>query len=295
MKKVCTVGLIGRPNVGKSTLMNHILGYDLSIVSNTAQTTRDDIRGIYNDDEYQIIFVDTPGIHKSEFLLSEKLNQKSFSILEEVDVVLFLTPANEQTGKGDKFIINKLNSLDIENKIALISKVDLVDDRELLDKKAHELKDLGFEKVFGVGLNMQNTYRDLIDELKTYAYESEPLYPEDQIGDVSLRFMAKEIIREIALKNLYFEVPHSIAVEINEFKEPEDDSKPYVLDATIFVKKQSQKAIVIGKNGTMIKTISMNARKKMEDVFDHKIYLLVKVKVDEDWVDNEQKIKKLGY
>ncbi|WP_369085792.1 GTPase Era [Metamycoplasma spumans] len=295
MKKVCIVGLIGRPNVGKSTLMNNILEYDLSIVSNTAQTTRDDIRGIYNEGDYQIIFIDTPGIHKPEFLLSEKLNQKSYKILEESDVVLFLTPGNEITGKGDKFIINKLNELNIKNKFALISKVDLVNDREKLNEKAMELKELGFSKVFGVGLNLKNTYIDLLDEIKKHTYESDELYPDDQIGDVSLRFMAKEIIREVALKNLYFEVPHSIGVMIDEFKEPNDETKPYVIHSTIFVKKDSQKAIIIGKNGSMIKTISMNSRKKMEQVFDHKIYLEIKVKVNDDWVDDEQKIKKLGY
>ncbi|AWX69501.1 GTPase Era [[Mycoplasma] anseris] len=292
--KVCVVGLIGRPNVGKSTLLNNILNYDLSIVSNYAQTTRDDIKGIYNEEDFQIIFIDTPGIHKGEFALSEKLNQKSYSILQEVDLILFLSPANEKIGKGDLWIINKLKENNVENKIALISKIDLVESKEQLDEKANELKKMGFDTVLGTGLSYNQTFLDVINEIKKYAYESEPLYPIDQIGDVSMRFMAKEIIREIAIKNLFNEVPHSIAVEINEFKEQEN-TRPYLIDATIYVKRESQKGILVGKNGSKIKTISMNSRLKMEELFQHRIFLTTKVKVNENWVDDLNKIKKMGY
>ncbi|AZZ65734.1 GTPase Era [Metamycoplasma phocicerebrale] len=296
MKKICYVGLIGRPNVGKSTLVNNVLDFELSIVSNLAQTTRDNIKAIYNDEESQIIFIDTPGIHKAEYLLSKKLNEKSYSTIETADLVLFLSPANEEIGAGDKFIINKINEFNIKNKIAIITKVDLVDNQEVLDKKAKTLKELGFNIVLGVGIKYKQTYFNLIKEIKNYAYEAEAPYEEDQLSDTSLRFMAKEIIREIAIKNLYDEVPHSIAISVDEFKEDENDNfSPIIIQATLFVKSNSQKGIVVGKNGSKIKTISMNARKKMSHVFGKNVNLFLRVKVDQDWVDNEQKIKKAGY
>ncbi len=295
IKQICTVALIGRPNVGKSTILNNILDFNLAIVTNQAQTTRDQIRGIYNDEKYQIIFVDTPGIHKAEYLISEKLNEKSYSALQEVDLVLFVCPADQEIGKGDQYIIKRINDLNIQNKIAVISKIDLIDDRSELNKKAKKLKEIGFKRILGVGNNLKQTYSDLIEEIKPFCYESEALYEEDQYGDITLRFMAKEIIREAAIENLYEEIPHSIAVEINEFIEPDEDAFPYKIDATIYVKKESQKAIVIGKSGNMIKKISVLSRQKMINTFQHKVNLVIKVKVDDNWVNNEQKIKKLGY
>ncbi|PZW00574.1 GTPase Era [Metamycoplasma auris] len=295
MKKVCYVGLIGRPNVGKSTILNNILNFDLSIVTHLAQTTRDNIKGIYNDHDSQLIFIDTPGIHKAEFLLSEKLNEKSYSTIKDVDLVLFVTAANEKLGTGDKYIINKIKESTKANLIAIITKIDLVNNKEILDEKASQLKELGFNTVLGVGLGYNQSYYDLIDEIKNYAYDSEPIYEEDQFSDVSLRFMAKEIIREAAINNLYHEIPHSISIDIDEFIEDEDDRKPYKISATIFVKSESQKGIVIGKSGSKIKTISMSARQKMINVFQHSIVLFLRVKVNENWVDDEQKIKRAGY
>lgn len=294
MKKVCNVCLIGRPNVGKSTFLNNVLNFNLSIITDKPQTTKDNIRGIYNDKDYQIIFIDTPGIHKAENLLSERLNSKSYEAIENSDVVLFLTPANEAIGTGDKFIIEKINETNNENKIAVISKIDLLNAKEEADKKAEELKKLGFEKVFGIGQNLPTSYLDLINEIKTYCYEDEPLYPDDQIGDITLRFMAKEIIRETAINNLKFELPHSIAVEIEQFDDKNED-EDYKIYALIYVKKKSQKPILIGKDGQMIKKISIDSRHKMEKIFNHKVFLNIKVKISEDWVDNEFKIKQLGY
>ncbi|MGX9388759.1 GTPase Era [Mycoplasma sp. 327] len=295
MKKICYVGLVGRPNVGKSTLINNILDFELAIVSNVAQTTRDNIKGIYNDDEVQIIFIDTPGVHKAEFLLSEKLNQKSYETMKAVDIVLFLTPANEEIGKGDKFIINKIKETTDSEIIAIITKIDLIDNKIKLDKKAHELKSLGINTVLGIGKDYKQSYIDLIDEIKKYSYEDDLPFEEDQLSDVSLRFIAKEIIREYAIKNLYHEVPHSIAVLIDEFKENDSETIPYTISATIYVKSESQKGIVIGKGAQKIKTISMSSREKIASVLKHPINLFLRVKVDEDWVDKEEKIKKAGY
>lgn len=292
-KKVCMVALIGRPNTGKSTLMNHLIGYELSIISKHAQTTRDDIKGFYNDDEYQIIFIDTPGIHKGETLLSERLNKRAKDTLKDADLVLFLTPANESLGSGDQFVINLIEEANVKNKLAVISKIDLVNDKEKLDKKAKQLKKAGFPTVYGIGEGHDQTYRDLFEEIKSHAKEGEVMYPEDYISDVSMRFIAKEAIREAAIKRLYQELPHSIAVEITEFKEREDS--PYIVNATIYVKKESQKGILIGRDASMIKEISIDARKKMSRIFDHSIFLKVNVKVKDNWMNNEKEIKKLGY
>lgn len=223
------------------------------------------------------------------------MNEKSYETIQSVDVVLFITPANEKLGTGDKFIINKIKETTDADLIAVITKVDLVEDKNSLDNKAQELKTLGFNKVLGVGKGFTNTYSDLIEEIKKYSYESEVPYEEDQLSDVSLRFIAKEIIRESAINNLYQEVPHSIAVQIDEFKENDDETFPYTIFATIFVKSESQKGIVIGQGGNKIKSISMSARTKMSKVFDHPVNLFLKVKVDNNWVDKEDRIKKAGY
>lgn len=295
MKKICTITLIGRPNVGKSSLLNKLINYDLSIISKHVQTTRDQIRGIYNDKECQFIFLDTPGIHKGKNLLSEKLNQKSYQALEESDLVMFLVPANEEIGKGDKYILHRIKDAQINNVIGIITKIDLIKNKDMLEEKVNQLKELGFKKILGVGFERNQTYKDVIEEIKNYAYDGEPLYEEDDITDVPMRFIAKEIIREIALQYLYDELPHSIAIEITEFKENENERIPYDIQAVIYVKKESQKGILIGKGAQMIKKISMNARKKMERIFNHKIYLNVSVKVNENWVDDETKIKQMGY
>ena len=295
MKKICTITLIGRPNVGKSSLLNKLINYDLSIISKHVQTTRDQIRGIYNDHECQFIFLDTPGIHKGKNLLSEKLNQKSYQALEESDLVMFLFPANEEIGKGDKYILHRIKDAQVNNVIGIITKIDLIKNKDILEEKVNQLKELGFKKILGVGFEHDQTYKDVINEIKNYAYDGECLYEEDEFTDVPMRFIAKEIIRENALQYLYDELPHSIAVEITEFTESEKEQIPYNIQAILYVKKESQKGILIGKGAQMIKKISMNARQKMEKIFDHKVYLNVSVKVNENWVDDETKIKQMGY
>lgn len=289
--KVCFVSILGRPNVGKSTLLNHILNYDLSIVSNKPQTTRNQINGILNEEDYQIVFIDTPGIHKSQHKLGENLNKMSYESLEGVDVILFLSPADENIGKGDSMIIERLQNF--KNKIALITKVDLSIERSKLDDKAQELKSLGFEKVLGTSFEYPNTIESLINEIKTYAYDNEPFYDVEQVTDKSMRFIAKEIIRESAINLLKEEVPHSIAVIIESFNEYEE--LPYEIEATIYVARESQKGIVIGKGGEMIKKIGLTSRIKLAKQFDHKIILKTKVKVNKNWVNQEKEIRKMGY
>ncbi|MGV2392517.1 UNVERIFIED_CONTAM: GTPase Era [Campylobacter lari] len=272
--KVCIASIIGRPNVGKSSLLNKIIAYDLAIVSNTPQTTRDQITGVYTDDEYQLVFVDTPGIHKPLNLLGESLNNEAYNSTKDIDCLLFLTPINEKILTGDKAILERIKN--IEHKLAVISKIDLAKSPEQLNKKIQELSEYNFQKILSVSQNNLRSIDDLIKEIKKYAYEGEPFYDKDYITDKSMRFIAKEIIRESAINLLHDELPHSIAVEVNDFFEHEDLIE---INATIYVKKHSQKGILIGKSANMIKEIGSRSRRKMQMQFGTKVILKTNVKV----------------
>ncbi|WP_406618018.1 GTPase Era [Mycoplasmopsis lipophila] len=288
--KVCFVSILGRPNVGKSSLLNNILNYNVAIVSNVAQTTRDQIVGVYNEEGYQIIFTDTPGIHKPESELGQILNKNAYSSTKDTDLILFLSPVNEMISTGDQMIIEKIKNF--KNKIGLITKLDLVKDPKILLDKQEELKKYGFEKVLGVSTKNSKSIDDLITYIKTYAYESNPYYDEDSLTDKSMRFLAKEIIRQAAINELFEELPHSIAIEIERFSEDDDLIE---IESTIFVKKASQKGMVIGANGSKIKKIGMEARKLMNVQFGKKINLFTKVKIAPKWIDDKKTLKKFGY
>lgn len=289
--KILFASILGRPNVGKSSLLNKILNYKLSIVSPVAQTTRDQITGIYNDENYQIVFTDTPGIHKAESLLGEVLNKNALSTIKDEDVVLFLTPINEKIGSGDEFIIEKIKLA--TNKIAVITKIDLAKSPEEIQEKVNELNKFDFNKIISVSDKNEKSIDMLMNILKEYAYEGDPFYDTDSFTTTSMRFLAKEILRESAINHLYDELPHSIAIEINDFIELEEDK--FKITATIFVKKASQKGMLIGKNGSMIKKIGMEARKKMQILFNGQVTLQTKVKIANKWINDEKALKKLGY
>ncbi|MGY5139194.1 GTPase Era [Mycoplasmopsis gallinarum] len=289
--KILFASILGRPNVGKSSLLNKILNYKLSIVSPVAQTTRDQITGIYNDENYQIVFTDTPGIHKAESLLGEVLNKNALSTIKDEDVVLFLTPINEKIGSGDEFIIEKIKLA--TNKIAVITKIDLAKSPEEIQEKVNELNKFDFNKIISVSDKNEKSIDMLMNILKEYAYEGDPFYDTDSFTTTSMRFLAKEILRESAINHLYDELPHSIAIEINDFIEFEEDK--FQITATIFVKKASQKGMLIGKNGSMIKKIGMEARKKMQILFNGQVTLQTKVKIANKWINDEKALKKLGY
>lgn len=287
--KVCLASIIGRPNVGKSSLINQIIKYDVAIVTNVPQTTRDQIVGVYNEDDFQLVFVDTPGIHKPLNLLGETLNKSAFESTKDVDCLIFLSPVNEKIGQGDVLILDKIKNA--KNKIAVISKIDLAKKPEEIQEKIEELSKYNFDKILSVSRNNENSIEELIKVIKQYAYDGEPFYDEDYITDKSMRFLAKEIIRESAINLLREELPHSIAVEVTDFIE-EDDIK---INAIIYVKKASQKGMVIGKNGQMIKQIGTNARKKMMSQFDSKVELNLKVKIANKWINDGKALKKFGY
>lgn len=288
--KICFVTIIGRPNVGKSTLLNKLINFETAITSSVAQTTRDQILGVYTNENLQIIFTDTPGIHKPQNKLGEKLNKNAIESLEDVDLVLFLTPINESIGKGDLFILDLIKNK--KNKVAIITKTDLSVESEKFHQKEQELQGFGFREIWMFNDKLTSYSNIIIEKIEKYAYEGTPFYDEDTITDRPLRFFASEIIRKHANENLKEELPHSICVQIDNFKEGEDFWDIY---STIYVKKESQKGIVIGKSGSMIKIIGTNARKHMENQFGVKVNLNLKVKVNKNWVDNEKQLKQWGY
>lgn len=287
--KVCFVSIVGRPNVGKSTLLNNLIEFETAITSTVAQTTRDQILGVYNDQTHQIIFTDTPGIHKPQNKLGEALNKQAISSLKDVDLVLFLSPINEKISVGDMYIIDLLKHA--KNKIALITKTDIFYEPKTYIQKEEKLRELGFNQVLSFNYNDKNK-EYLIDKIKEFSYESNLFYDQETITDRPMRFFASEAIRKYINEYLFEELPHSVAVEIILFEEFEDK---YNIEAVIYVKKDSQKGIVIGKNASMIKKISTSARLYLQNIFNHKINLRVNVKVNKNWVNDEKQLRKLGY
>ncbi len=288
--KVCWVGIIGKPNVGKSTLLNNIIQYDLSIVSSMSQTTRDQILGIYNEDGYQIIFLDTPGIHKSESKLGDELNKKAYSTFEESDVILYLNSINQKLDDAEVKIIEEINR---NNKtIALITKTDLAKSRDEINNRILELSKYGFSAIIPITINKIETINLVLDEIKKYTYEDEQLYDLDYITDKSELFLSKEMIRSSIIEYLFDEIPHSVAIEINKY---DIEGNKRNIEATIYCKKESQKGIIIGANGSMIKKIGTKARKLISNQFDVRVDLRLKVKVSNNWINDEKQIKKLGY
>ncbi|MGL5592297.1 MAG: GTPase Era [Metamycoplasmataceae bacterium] len=288
--KVCFVAIIGRPNVGKSSLLNTILNYDLSIISPKPQTTRDQILGIYNNENYQFVFTDTPGIHKAESQFGEILNDKSYKSMKDIDLILFLQPADEEISIGDNFIIDKI--INQKNKLAIITKIDKISEPKILEEKAQFFKDKKFDSVLGTSINIPQSIDALINEIKKYSYESNPFYDLDDVTDKSSSFIAKETIRGAAINLLRDELPHAIVVEITQYKESDEEDE---ISATIYVQKESQKGIIIGANGSMIKAIGSAARLSLSKKFDKNIKLWTKVKVQKNWTNDAEQIKKFGY
>lgn len=288
--KICWVALIGRPNVGKSTLMNQIIKYDLSIVSPVAQTTRDQINGVYTDQEYQIIFLDTPGIHKPSSKFGQILNQSAWNTVKEVDLVLFLNPINQAISTGDQMIIEQLQN--IKNKIAIITKDDLVETQLEIEQRILQLKKMGFEKIIRTNYNDPHKADYLLEQIKTFAYEDHQYYESDYITDRSQLFLVTEMIRNSAIKFLSEELPHSIFIEVNDYQETK---QKLFIDATIYCKKESQKGIIIGQGGTMIKKIGTDARLAIINKFGLNVHLNLNVKVNKNWINNEKILKKYKY
>lgn len=287
------VGIIGRTNVGKSTLVNNLVQQKVAIISPKPQTTRRRIRCVVNRDNYQMIFIDAPGIHKPRDRLGERLNAAALGFLEEMDVILFMIEASGTIGKGDRFISEKLKSVN-RSKILVINKIDLIDEDDI-ERKISKAKKLGiFEEIIPISAKYNKNLDQLLETLSHFLPYGQPYFPEDMLTDQHPKIWVSEIIREKALENLREEVPHSIAVEVEKM-EKRKDKDIIDLEAIIYVERNSQKGIVIGKDGSMLKRIGSSARKEIELFLGKKIFMRLWVKVKKDWRKDESSIKRFGY
>lgn len=288
------VTLIGRTNVGKSTLINLLVGEKVAAIANKVQTTRTAIRGIVNRENAQIIFTDTPGIHKPKHKLNETMVETSFSTIPDADIVLFLIEAtSEDIGKGDRIILEKIKESKRKT-ILIINKIDLVKRETLLKLIEIYSKEYSFGAVIPISAT-NSKYREIIlDEIEKNLQEGPAYYDTEEYTDQTLRQLAEETIREKALKLLQDEVPHGIYVEIEKMKLRKNKQKEeiYDIEATIYCLRESHKGIIIGKNGEMLKRIGRAARIDMEENFGTKINLKTWVKVKEDWLDNQSIVNK---
>ena len=286
------VSLVGRPNVGKSTLLNAIIGKKIAITSSTAQTTRNIIQGIYNNDDLQIVFVDTPGIHKPQNKLGTVLNKQAYYSLSDVDVVLFLIDVTQEFGKGDNFILEKLKENDVPV-ILVLNKIDKIPYEKLLPL-IDKYKDLyPFKEIIPLSAMKRKNVDELIKVISNYLSDDIRYYDEDIITNVSTTFSIEELVRE---KVLYFtskEVPHAVTCIVDDISE---DKYNVSILASIIVDRESLKKILIGKNGSMVKKIGIEARRDIEQFLDKKVYLDLRVKVIEKWRDKDQFLNQtLGY
>ncbi len=291
------VSIIGRTNVGKSTLLNNLIKEDVVITANKPQTTRMAIRAIANRENSQIIFIDTPGIHKPKSKLSETMIDTAWSTLKDVNVVLFMIEAtSKDVGKGDTYILEKLKEIN-KKTILIINKIDLVKKEDLLELIDKYKETYDFSAVIPVEAT-KGKYSDVVlDEIEKNLKPGPRYYEEDEYTDQTLRQMAEEKIREKALRFLNDEVPHGIYVEVESFKNRKTKQKQeiYDIEATIYCKRESHKGIIIGKNGVMLKKIGQYAREDLERNFGIKVNLKLWVKVDPKWDENTQILKKFKY
>lgn len=283
--------LIGRPNVGKSTLMNHLIGQKIAITSNKPQTTRNRIQTVYTGEEGQIVFLDTPGIHKAKNKLGDYMVGVAQRTLSEVDVILWLVEPTNYIGAGEQYIIEQLKKTKTP-KILVINKVDTVKKSEILGFIDTYRKQLDFEEIVPVSALKGTNTDTLLSCIFKYLPYGEAFYDEDTVTDQPMRQIVSELIREKALRLLSDEIPHGIAVSIDSMKYRENIVD---IDATIVCERDSHKGIIIGKGGSMLKKIGMQARPDIEDLVEMQVNLQLWVKVKKDWRDSDFLMKNFGY
>lgn len=287
------VSLVGRPNVGKSTLMNRLIGEKIAIISNKPQTTRNKIQSILTKDNYQIVFIDTPGIHRPRHKLGEYMVKSAETTLNEVDAVLMLIEPADRVLESDRLIIEKLARVK-SPVILVINKVDTAD-KERVFKVIDNYRQLyNFSEIVPISALEGTNTEELLETIKKYLPEGPQYFPADMITDQPERQIASEIIREKALRLMQEEIPHGIAVEISEMKKRPEGNLVDVR-ATIYCEKDSHKGIIIGKHGAMLKKIGSNARTDIERLLGSPIYLELWVKVKKDWRDSDFLLKNFGY
>jgi GTP-binding protein Era len=285
------VALIGRPNAGKSTLLNALLNQKIAIISPKPQTTRNAIRGIRTDEDSQIVFVDTPGIHKPHHALGANMNKEALAHAGGVDVIYYLVDASVPFGSGDEYVLNTLkqNRLPV---FLLLNKIDLLSKDQLMELLIAWSKRYDFKEIFPVSAKMEDNLDALLSVTKNYLEDGIMYYPSDQVCDYPEQFIMAEIVREKVLLNTEEEVPHSVAVVIERIRRKRDS---LIINAMILVERDSQKGIIIGKQGQMIRKIGMEARKELEDILGSRIFLELFVRVEKDWRNKESKLRQLGY
>lgn len=291
------VSIIGRTNVGKSTLINSLVGEKVAIMTNKPQTTRTAIRAIVNREHSQIIFIDTPGIHKPKTKLGNTMIQTAFGSVGEVDIVLFLIEAtSKEIGKGDRIIIEKIKEAK-KKTILIINKIDLVKREELLQLIDLYRKEYDFNAVIPISALKKDKSQIVLGEIEKLLKPGPAYYDIDEYTDQTMRQLAEETIREKALKLLDDEIPHGLFVEIEkmEFRNTKKEEEIYDIEATIYCLRNSHKGIIIGKNGTMLKKIGTYTRQDLEKMLDAKVNLKTWVKVREDWQDQDTIVKKFKF
>ncbi|NMM61940.1 GTPase Era [Clostridium sp. P21] len=286
------ITIIGRPNVGKSTLLNSIMGEKLSIVSCKPQTTRNNIQTILTEKDFQLVFVDTPGIHKPKHKLGEYMVKIAQDSIKEVDLILFLTNPEEEIGRGDMYILEQLKEYDVPVFLVL-NKIDENTQERVAMSLDNYSKAFSFSEIIPISALKGKNVDELKKLMVEYMPEGPKYYPEDMITDQQERFVVAETIREKALRLLSQEVPHGTAVEIISMKKNEKGT--FHIDATILCEKDSHKGIIIGKNGAMLKKISTYARQDIEKFLGAKVNLKLWVKVKKEWRDSSSILKELGY
>ncbi|MBM0827109.1 GTPase Era [Staphylococcus epidermidis] len=286
------VSIIGRPNVGKSTFVNRVIGHKIAIMSDKAQTTRNKIQGVMTRDDAQIIFIDTPGIHKPKHKLGDYMMRVAKNTLSEIDAIMFMVNVNEDIGRGDEYIMEMLKN--VKTPIFLVlNKIDLVHPDTLMPKIEQYQLYMDFTDIIPIsaleGLNVDH----FIDVLKSFLPEGPKYYPDNQISDHPEQFVVSEIIREKILHLTSEEIPHAIGVNVDRMiKEDEDKVR---IEATIYVERDSQKGIVIGKGGKKLKEVGKRARRDIEMLLGSKVYLELWVKVQRDWRNKVNFIRQIGY
>lgn len=287
------VAIIGRPNVGKSTLLNQILEQKIVIATNKAQTTRKRIKGIYTVEDCQIVFVDTPGIHKPLNKLGEFLLDEAKVSVPDADAVLFLVDASTPAGKGDKWIVENVLSKTQIPVIMVLNKIDKASPKKI-DENIKSYLDLYPNSVMTLRISAKTgkNKAKLVNAIKKYLPDGEMLYPEDVVTEENMRSIVEEIVREKILLNTTDEIPHSVAVRVDEYKEDVDIDR---IRASIYCETKSQKGILIGKGGSLLKLIGTQARQDLEKIVEKKVFLGLQIKIEKDWRKKDKFLKDFGY
>ncbi|MBM7660799.1 GTP-binding protein Era [Bacillus mesophilus] len=287
------VSIIGRPNVGKSTFLNRVIGQKIAIMSDKPQTTRNKIQGVYTEDHAQIIFIDTPGIHKPKHKLGDFMMKMAQNTLKEVDIVLFMVNVEEGFGRGDEFIIEKLKST-TQPVFLILNKIDQVHPDKLLSMIEQYKALYSFAEIVPISALQGNNVETLVEQIKKYLPEGPQYYPENQVTDHPERFIITELIREKVLHLTREEIPHSIAVVMDSMEKKEGGETIFI-SATVIVERSSQKGIIIGKQGSMLKEVGQRARHDIEALLGSKVFLELWVKVQKDWRNRLSNLRDYGF